>query len=88
MKLPQQSPEQDGNEPIPRPDRIKRNQEKTRLISIASLFVFLACAILSFQGHADHALSKPCRRGNTKCLIASLFSWLTITFSLESFSYR
>ena len=52
MKLPQQSSEQDGNEPIPPQDRIKRNQEKTRLISIASLFVFVVCTILSFTGHA------------------------------------
>ena len=52
MKRPQQSSDQDDNEPLALPDQANRNRRKTRIISVASLYVFVVCLILSFTGHA------------------------------------
>ncbi len=52
MKLPQQLSEQQKNRPFAAPDSKTQDQKKARLLSIGSLFVFVACIILSFTGHA------------------------------------
>jgi undecaprenyl-diphosphatase len=51
MKRPQQSSEHEKNMPLATSDSISHNQGKTRLISAASLFVYVTCEILSFTGN-------------------------------------